>query len=117
MTHEKAQQDVRARQRNVVRRALQTRQTISNDEINEVLREARLPEASHEEINIILIGEHAMGIPAEVRDLQSRVVAEFLREGDYANLADAMDKLGLDVDGIWALIQRRCLDALGDETN
>jgi hypothetical protein len=76
-----------------------------------------LPEADLEDIYVILNGERAAGVPNEVRALYARVVADFLREGSYKHLADAMDKLGLDKKGIDALIERRCWDALGYKTD
>ena len=55
----------------------------------------------------------AMGDPpAEVQAFQAAGRAQFLREGSYTSLADAMQQLGLTEEGIWAVIQKRMIDLL-----
>ena len=129
MSHQQAKQDIRMRQRQAVWNALAGRdidpddslavhkimgetQSIGLDEINKILREAGLPEASDEEADYILNGESAL-LPEEVLAFQAAVIAQFLQDGGYASLADAMEKLGLDWESLQALIHRKCLDLLG----
>ena len=123
MSQEKAQQEIRLRQIEVAQRFMKEKGRATTKEINDALEAAGLPPArDHVQLDNILNGLHDVGpdeqrLRLEAQALQMHETAAFLREGNYANLKDAMDKLGLDLTAIDALIERRCLDALGYKTD
>jgi hypothetical protein len=109
-----ALKDVRKRQTAAVRRAFAgNRPTlIGRDEVNAILRDAGLPEAQDETEVDHILNDRDGDPPAEVQAFQAAVIAQFLREGGYTSLADAMQQLGLSEEGIWAVIQKRMIDLL-----
>jgi hypothetical protein len=105
MTKEQALKDVRNRQRAIAYRVLEEHgsEGITQEMLNEALRLVSLPEIRNDaEMDEVLNGESESPEP-EFR----MFIAEFLRRGGYTCLKDAMDKLGLDQEGIGALLIHR----------
>jgi hypothetical protein len=100
MTREQALKDVRKRQRAIAYRVLEEQgsEGITQELLNESLRLANLSEIrDHDEMDEVLNGE------SEPLEPEFRMfIAEFLRRGGHTCLKDAMDKLGLDQEGIEA---------------
>lgn len=109
-----ALKDVRKRQTAAVRRAFAGNRLtlIGRDELNAILLDAGLPEAQDETEVDHILNDRDGDPPAEVQAFQAAVTAQFLREGGYTSLADAMQQLGLSEEGIWAVIQKRMIDLL-----
>jgi len=122
MTHKKAQGDIRRRQTEVAHRFLADKRSATANQINCALEAAGLPPTRTDlELDNVLNDRDFEPadeqVLAAISALQAKVVVNFLREGNYHNLLDAMTKLNLTEDELQAMLAKQVLAKLGDRNH